>query len=359
MKFSPPIKATVIGSFPHTEAEAALRLIMEYVPQIPAWPQLPFYPEEQMLRQYLEGMPGLFTKEGNKIFFDTSHPRFEAELFGFYQNYLNALESPRIPFDHPLGISPRYSRGFYSFYRKLEQGSYRPLALKGQITGPITLATALTDQNGKSVYYDLQLREVVVKALTIKAKWQIHQLRVFGVPIIIFIDEPSLSAYGSSAFLGVTEGEVKNDLTEIIEQIHLEQGIAGIHCCENTDWSILLKTNLDILSFDAYSFFDRLILYASELKDFIARGGVLAWGIIPTGNEDDIKRETIDSLVRRWREYLNTLEERLGVAPNDIARQSLITPSCGMGSLTPELAKRVLELLRGVSELLQREYFNG
>jgi hypothetical protein len=86
MNFQAPGNATVIGSFPHAEADDALRIIMECVPTIPAWPQLPFYPEERMVRQYNEGMPGLRIRE-DTVFFDTSQPDFEAELLEFYEEY--------------------------------------------------------------------------------------------------------------------------------------------------------------------------------------------------------------------------------------------------------------------------------
>ena len=357
MKFSARCKATVVGSFPHAEADDALRVIMECVPAIPAWPQLPFYPEERMVRQYNEGMPGLRMRE-DTVFFDTAQPSFETELLEFYEEYLKALDLEQMPLDHKLGISSAYSRGFHALCKALAENAYTPLAVKGQIVGPLTLATTLTDQDKRSAYYDSRLREVVIKTLSIKARWQIHQLRGRGVPVIIFIDEPSLSAYGSSAFLGISADDITNDLQEIIEQIHLEGALAGIHCCENTDWSVLIKADPDILNFDSYCFFDRLILYAQDLRNFIRRDKILAWGLIPTGRPEDIKKETAGSLVARWKASVATLE-RLNIQRKRIISQSLITPSCGMGTLTLELSERVMRLLKEVSEVLQREYQEG
>ncbi|HPD60382.1 MAG TPA: hypothetical protein PKV48_01290 [Thermodesulfobacteriota bacterium] len=357
MNFRASCNATIIGSFPHAEVDDALRAILECVPTIPAWPQLPFYPEERMVRQYNEGMPGLRMR-GDAVFFDTSQSGFESELLEFYEEYLKALDMEQMPLDHKLGISPAYSRGFHSLRQALAGGRYTPLAVKGQIVGPLTLATTLTDQDKRSAYYDSRLREVVIKTLAIKARWQIHQLRFMGVPVIIFIDEPSLSAYGSSAFLGISADDVKNDLQEIIEQIHSEGALAGIHCCENTDWSLLIKANPDILNFDAYGFFDKVVLYAHDLRDFIRRDKIIAWGLIPTGSPEDIKKETAGSLIERWRSYVGALE-RINIERKHIISQSLITPSCGMGALTPELSERVMHLLKEVSEGLQRDYGAG
>jgi len=357
MNFWAQCNATAIGSFPHSKVEDALKIIMDYIPQIPVWPQLPVYPEEKMTRQYNEGMPGLITK-GDKVFFNTSKQNFDAELMRFYEDYLQVQEMQAMPLKHRLGISPKYGRGFHAVLKMLMGKNYSPLAIKGQITGPVTLATTLTDQDGKSAYYDYRLREIVVKTLRLKAKWQIHQLRKFVTPVILFIDEPSLAAYGSTAFLGISEKDVKNDLQEIIEQVREEGAVSGIHCCENTDWSLLIRADIDILSFDAYGFFDRVVLYSDELRDFISRGKILAWGLIPTGSPEDIRKETAESLAKRWKGYINELE-RLGFEKRRVINQSLLTPSCGTGCLTPELSQQVMKLLRQVSEILRSDYFEN
>jgi methionine synthase II (cobalamin-independent) len=298
-------------------------------------------------------MPGLATKE-NKVFFATAEPDFDAAFMSFYEHYLQAIEMAEMPLEDPFGISPHYARGFHAFLEILTKITYNPAALKGHITGPITLATSITDQEGKGAYFDSRLREVVVKTLSLKARWQIHQLRRFGSPVIVFIDEPSLAAYGSSAFLGISEEDVKADIQEIVELIHAEGGLAGLHCCENTDWGLLMRTDIDILSFDAYGFFDRLVLYARDLADFLNRGKVLAWGLIPTGSADDITAETASALADRWHSYVKELSSS-GIDPQSVFSQSLITPSCGTGSLSPELAERVMELLGSASEILQGE----
>ena len=78
---------------------------------------------------------------------------------------------------------------------------------------------------------------------------------------------------------------------------------------------------------------------------------------ILTDNADDIQRETAPSLVQRWDDALTALTKE-GIDKQKVVNQSLITPSCGTGSLAPELAQRVMELLREVSEILQQRYFS-
>ena len=77
MRFSPRGVATAIGSFPHSEPEAACELILNNIPEIPIWPQLPNADfREQMEIQYSEGMPSLVVDAvKERIHFETGGGR--------------------------------------------------------------------------------------------------------------------------------------------------------------------------------------------------------------------------------------------------------------------------------------------
>jgi hypothetical protein len=129
------------------------------------------------------------------------------------------------------------------------------------------------------------------------------------------------------------------------------KGLKGIHCCGNTDWSVLLSTNLNILSFDAYSYLETLSLYPKELKAFLERGGILAWGIVPTS--EDVLKEEAESLVRRFKEGVETLSKN-GI-DQTLLQRAIITPSCGTASLSIPLSERVCHLTAEVSKRLRGE----
>jgi methionine synthase II (cobalamin-independent) len=227
-------------------------------------------------------------------------------------------------------------------------------AVKGQITGPFTLLATLKDENGQLALYDPRLRDVVVKTLALNAQWQVERLSQFSLPTIIFIDEPALAGFGSSAFISVSAEDISTMLDEVAGHIHRAGGLAGTHVCANTDWSLFFGRSLDVINFDAYTYFDRFALYRQELVSFIERGGIVAWGIVPTMDPDNIKGENADSLVSRWRQQV---EQLVGddLSLETIFRQSIITPSCGCGTLTEPLAERVVHLTRQVSEQLRHK----
>ncbi|MEE9567426.1 MAG: hypothetical protein V3W17_08020, partial [Desulfobacteria bacterium] len=173
-------------------------------------------------------------------------------------------------------------------------------------------------------------------------------------PAIVFIDEPGLAGFGTSAFISISREDVARVLSEVIDAIHQAGGLAGVHVCANTDWSLILDSSADVLSFDAYGFFDRLALYEASLRTFLDQGRILAWGIIPTSDSRDIENETALSLVEKWESQASQLEA-LGIERTKIVAQSLITPSCGTGSMSQDHAIKVLEMTREVSQTLRSQ----
>jgi hypothetical protein len=188
-----------------------------------------------------------------------------------------------------------------------------------------------------------------------KAAWQVRFLQEAALPVLLFIDEPALAGLGSSAFISIAKDDIAADLAEVVDAVHLAGGLAGVHVCANTDWGLLFGSEIDIISFDAYNFFDRFITCRDEIRSFLDRNGIIAWGIVPTSEEEYINRETPDALVARWEQQAAMLAD----PPWDEAAllgRTLITPSCGTGSLTMALAHRVLSLTRDVSEALRKKY---
>jgi len=350
--FKPGCRPTLIGSMPVKDHLEAHRLVMGHAPELPPWVQLPAFAQEAMVPQFLPGLPGIVS-DGGRHYVDTGGDDFEAELVEFYEAYLACSEDGAGLEGSVFALSTDTAAGFFTLTDNLGDAEMEPFALKGQVTGPITFATGVKDQNDQAIFYHDQLRDAAVKLLALKAQWQVRVLSEFNKPVIIFLDEPALAGFGSSEFISITREEVAGCLEEVAAAVHAQGGLAGVHVCANTDWSLLLDTSLDIINFDAYAYFDRFILYPEKLKSFIERGGVLAWGIVPTLEPEDIERESAESLAATWNSQLDQVVS-LGIDRQTVLAQSLITPSCGVGSLTPPQALKVLEMTRDLSRLIRR-----
>ncbi|WP_446010838.1 hypothetical protein [Candidatus Electrothrix sp.] len=354
----------LIGSLPLSDHKEALERIFTATPEVPLWPQLPGDPLEGMMPQFAEGIPcireeNISDPEG-RILYDITGPDFEEQMLTFYEDYMAVLENPEAPAGARFRVSRERAEGLYCFGEALQTGQCddKLVALKGQVTGPFTMLTGIKDIQGRAGYYDDTIREMVVKGIAMKAAWQTRFLSCcHSKPVITFIDEPALAGLGSSAFISVTNAEIQEMINEVADAVHQAGGLMAIHVCANTEWEILLGANIDILSFDAYSFFDKLAALNDQVHAYLDRGAILAWGGVPTGKPYDIEKESAESLTLLWEHQMEKLV-RPGRDRADLLRQTLITPSCGTGSLRLEHAEKVLQLTREVSANLRAKYLS-
>jgi hypothetical protein len=348
MTFAPHFWTTHVGSVPHTEAEALSGRLVSSL-DIPAWPQLPRRTfRENMYVQYSPPLPHVILDEANeKITVDTTGDLTPA-LETFYEHYLaDDLDA--------FGLRSDYAQGFYAMLEALRAvpGEWA----KGQVTGPVSLGLTVVDQDLRSILYNDLLADAIVKNAAMNARWQVRQLRAIRSSVIVFMDEPYMASFGS-AFISLSREQVITMLDEIFAAIHQEGALSGVHCCANTDWSVLLATAVDILNLDAYGYLENLALYPAELRAFLDRGGVVAWGIVP--NTLEIFNVTPEGLAQRLRDGLKLISDKArarGVVMDvdELAHRSLIAPSCGLGPATVEIADRAFDVLVRTGDILRDE----
>lgn len=330
---------TMIGSLPHTDPDEACSLVAHYLKDIPAWPQLPKRSfAENMSVQFSQGFPAVVTKD-ERIYIDRSQD-WDEPLEELYTAYLaNNTAKYAVSIEHAAGL-----------YKFLSLGELTPLAVKGQVTGPISWGLAVTDDSGRAVLYDDMLADAAAKLLRLKVSWQEKVLSKISKNTIIFVDEPAMSSYGS-AFFSLSPEKVTSFLEEVLGGINW---LKGVHCCGNTDWSVLLSTSTDIISFDTYNYAESLSLYPAEVKSFLSRNGAIAWGIVPN-DAKQLAGETASSLKDRLEEAMAPFT-RNGIPFKQLVEQGLLTPSCGLASLSEEAAAQVLELLAELSQNIRKRY---
>jgi hypothetical protein len=183
----------------------------------------------------------------------------------------------------------------------------------------------------------------------LNARWQARTLSTPGYPVILFIDEPAIGACGSCHYITLTREMIIEDINTIASAIHGEHALVGIHVCASGDWSIAFACELDIVNLDAFGFGESLLCFVPQMKAFLKRGGIMAWGIVPT--TDRAFGETSETLFRRLEMLWKSLA-RQGIDSEFLAHRSLVTPACGTGLLSPKLSHRIYELTRQVSETL-------
>jgi hypothetical protein len=335
--------ATGIGSVPFQDVKATCREILEHFPSMPFWPQFVKRSYlEGMSIQYSEGLPLLGIKEGEGVPVISKTNNAESELAAFYEHFLAQ------DLDY-FSISRSYAPGLYTLLELIDKGVENDgIYIKGQTVGPVTFAAGISDLNGKPILHNAELLGAMVRGLAIKALWQARELSKSGKKPIIFLDEPSLSGFGS-AFSPIQRDEVIDILRTVMDYLRENSDtLIGIHCCGNTDWSMIMEAGPDIISFDAFDYMDHFLLYPDDIVRFLRGKGTVAWGIIPTSGFTG--KESAGDLFSKIEEGLSRVH-KWGIDPGMLAERSILTPACGMGTMEPESAKRGLGLLSQLSRM--------
>ncbi len=342
-RLDPAWLATTIGSWPLSDPTEAWDWTMKYVPLLPAWPQLTARSyRENMYAQFSERFPGILVNLDTERTYVDRREDLDRDLERLYLAYLEN--------DVAYGaIGADYAAGLHHLLDSPGLLRTAPLALKGQVTGPVSWGLVVVDENRRPLLYDEAIADAIAKHLRLKASWEENQLRTICSQSIIFVDEPYMSSFGS-AFVSLSREQVVMMLEEVFAGI---QGLKGIHCCGNTDWSVLLDTSVDILSLDAYEYAESLSLYPEAVAGFLDRGGIIAWGIVPAGPM--VESETADTLVKRLHRALDLFVKK-GISRDKLLQAGLVTPSCGTGSLDAPTADRVHDLVAQVSAEMRARY---
>ena len=309
--------ATGIGSLPHTDARAATEFVLDLLPELPAAPQLPHRRlAEGMVAQGAAGIAGIRAKRNGRLAVD-------ADVFD-----PSAPISPALDGDGWVGM-----RAF------LDAVSTRTGPIKLQLTGALTLGLALVDAGVDARHaFPVALEAVAVRA---RALVSLARSRAPHAPLVVFLDEPGLTAVAGRDFplpLGQTVDLVSGALASLGNSV-----LCGLHCCGSTDWRLALQAGPQILSVPADL---RLVDEAPALGSVLEAGGWVAWGAVPTdrpiGDDPDVLWR---QLVTLWCELA-----RAGCDTALLRRQALITPACGLAGHGLSQAAWVLRLCRRIGD---------
>ena len=348
------LKPIAIGSLPHSNVEKAMNVVSENFGEIPFFPQLSNVSKyEDMIVQFLEGFPG--ANKENDFVVNPESDEFYAELEEFFTDYEEIISDVASDKLERFAISEEFSSTFPKFLEIIS--ATKPKYAKGQIVGPFTLSASLTDNSGNNLIFDETMRDIVVKQLSLKVLWQIKQIKKANsstVPII-FMDEPTLSQLGTSAYLTVSENDVVSMLSEICEIIKNNGGVCAIHCCGKCDWAIPIKSGVDIINLDGFSFGEHISLFSSDVEILLNKGGKIAWGLVPTLDGDVLDNITVDNLIQKFMTCVKYLTNK-GIDEKLIIDNSIITSSCGAGSLSENLSEKAMNMVKNLSDVLRERY---
>jgi len=298
---------TAMAVMPHVDVSRALEMALSL--DVPFWPQLPNYSYyEDMYVQAAEHFPGMIVDLENRTL-RFSIDRFADEL----EAALARLEDPVA-----LDVSETYSVVYHRFLA-LDLAD-RP-AIRGQLEGPISFGFNVLDQDGRPVLFDDTVRYFMLDFMAKRVNVQLARLKELNPNAFMFIDEPGLQ-FLFSGMAGYSDLQAKGDLDRFFAGVDRPR---GVHLCGNPDWDFLLGLDLDVLSMDVYTNGEIFSSYSGSIGKFLDRGGVIVWGIVPTGFEA-FEEEEIPSLVRRLEDVWKILWLK-GIDRELLISRSMISPA--------------------------------
>lgn len=337
------LECLAVGSLPHKNIDKAIDLVGRYFGTIPFWPQMTqINKNEDMILQFTENLPSFFADE---CIFKPNKKDIEKFLSDYneiiFKNSASILEK--------YGLSDNYASAFKGFLKLLKKT--KPNYAKGQVTGAFTLSTTVKDNEGNYAFFDKSLKEVIVKMMSLKALWQIQKIKEASPETtpIIFIDEPNLSYLGSLKFTDIKEFDVVDMIKSVSDIIKENGAMSGLHCCGNCDWAIVIKSGIDIINLNVFVYEKDLDLYIDDLKEFLQNGGKIVWSTVPTMNRELLKRTDLADMLPVFENAVKNLTKK-GIDEKIVIENSMITSSCGMGTLSEELAERAMRLVKELSD---------
>ena len=329
---------TAMAVMPHKDVDRALEMALSL--NIPFWPQLPLYNYyEDMYVQASEHFPGILLDLEKRTL------RFSMEKF------MMELEEAMAHFDDPdyFDISDTYSVVYRRFLEYDLSG--RP-AIRGQLEGPISFGFNVLDQDDRPILFDDTVRPFMLEFMAKRVNVQLNRLKRRNPNAFMFVDEPGLQ-FLFSAMAGYGDQAARGDMETFFSMIERPR---GVHLCGNPDWDFLLRQDLDILSLDIYTNAEVFSSYAGSIRNFLDRGGVLVWGIVPT-NFEPFEKEGMDSLEIRLEEVWGSLQGK-GIDRDFLLSRSLLSPAtcCLVNPDREKTVERAFRMINQFSERLREKY---
>lgn len=308
--YTPNCDVFWVGSYPAKDPEKVCRGILKNTSMLLHWPQLP------------------------------KRARVERVVDQTYA----ALSTPDDSF--PKGAAT----GWNAMWRLLKKSKRRSKTgfFKTQIAGPITLFGKL--QAG-GIKYEQKLSEQVSLWLG-HAYWQIDSIKENGFRPIVMLDEPLLPTYMGQASSARGKRTLKL-LRSIVRRLKRRGAKVGIHCCNRISPATLIGLEVDLIHFDCFHFPTQTTQSRDTLREFLLRGGIIAWGVVPTAEVLNAASRT--QVEKTLRDSIASMESR-GLPLRRVLAQSMVAPTCGTGLLSSEKSAEIEEFTTSLSQALKSKY---
>jgi hypothetical protein len=208
-----------------------------------------------------------------------------------------------------------------------------PTRVKAQVTGPLTLGTAL-HRAGMHEARAFRRAAEVTRAWSVALE-DLIATRLPGSGLVLFLDEPALVSWSRDD--APLDRETAIDV--LSGALAAVESVTGVHVCGDGDVALALAAGPDVLGVEVSP---ELVRHAISISRFLDGDGWIAWGAVPTD------RPVGESADPHWRALAGVWCEltRRGCDPVPLRTRGLITPACGLAGYGASQAERVLGIAR-------------
>ena len=339
------------GAYPYESVETITKMVTKLFEEMPFIPKLPLVDEnDTTIKRTLEGIPGITFVDKN-IYLKTTSAQTKKELVQLDKayNHPSPENLERYAFQAP------FLQKYLSIIKK-----FKSKQACINLVGPFTLSQIVINNSSEQMLTDKNYRKFFIQAVVVKALWiieRIHEYNPTTTPVII-LEEPVLSKVGilKRETEEITSELITHIFTRVVEKLKSTGAIVGIQCFGKCDWQIPIDAGVDLISFDAYNNPNNLCIIPDKITEFIEKGGMINWAIIPVMTESMIKSMNIDMLYDRLLVTLKWLV--LAGVPEELVYKSALVSLQGdtnhlplifaekASILATQLAKRISLKLR-------------
>jgi hypothetical protein len=217
----------------------------------------------------------------------------------------------------------------------LDGGFPEAMALKTQLTGPVTLAHLLEVAGVVRAVDAVLVARMADQVAQIAAR-QVRRLLPTGLPVLLYVDEPALALADCAESSAATTA-----IVHVLRAIQAAGGISGVHCCSMACPGPLVACGARVVSFDATA----ETIGAPPTDTFSDRTHLLSFGLVPTTTP----LPTSGAAFSRWLVRASETGN-----PRELARRTIVTATCGLGAVDIAFARSCFEVATGTGALIGR-----
>lgn len=326
-----------ISNLPYEDVTLCKQMMLRLYENVPYLAELPkIDPNDNIVKRTVENLPGITYKDKKLIIEDcygSSFIKCAQELDQVFnsddENKLDAYSS---------------SSPFWELYTEMLK-RIQPKYTVIRLLGAYSFAEAVFNVSTSTMLREKAYRKYIIQAIGVKALWFINKIKSLSpeTKVILLFEEQQLYKFGSLKrnHEDITKDTIVSLFTKIFQKIQKAGGLIGVQSFEKCNWQLVLDSNVDLISFDAYNNPNSLNIISDRLGTFLAKGGYINWGIVPANNEKTIRSMNVDTAYKLFTKAIEDLSAE-GISLDLLLRNSTVSVQDNLVNIPLLFAEKAL-----------------